>query len=79
MRRFCIFAMSERFSASNLLRIIEDFVLNLRHCHQKGKTKKGIGEDERGNCKGEPTVLSSVTFSTSVPCAARYLTQYRVF
>jgi hypothetical protein len=31
-RRFCIFAISERLSASNLFRMIDDFVLNLRHC-----------------------------------------------
>jgi len=31
MVRFCIFCMSERFRASNLLRKMDEYVLNLRH------------------------------------------------
>ena len=30
-RRFCIFSISERFSASKRLRNIDEYVLNLRH------------------------------------------------
>jgi hypothetical protein len=32
LRRFCILSMSERFKASNLLRKMEEWVLNFIHC-----------------------------------------------